>query len=350
MSHRCVVLFCAMVVAVAFAPVSVAYAQSNSEWSVPRTAAGQPDLQGVWDFRTLTPLQRPDDRAEQALLTEEEVAEIEARSAASAVEADQPSEVRSEPLPAGQNVGGYNNFWFDRGAGVVDDRRTSLINDPVDGRVPALRDGIRHQLGSLGEDLPSPRPILYRAGGAGVDGPEDRGLAERCILGFNSGPPMLPGGYNQNMQLFQTTDHVVILNEMVHDSRIIPMDGREHLPGDMQQWMGDSRGYWDGDTLVVETTNFTEKTASFNPSVMVAMGSGENLRLIERFTRVDEETLSYEYSVYDPKTFTRPFSAEIPMKRGAAPIFEYACHEGNYGLLNILRGARDDEAKTAALN
>ena len=186
MSHRCVVLFCAMVVAVAFAPVSVAYAQSNSEWSVPRTAAGQPDLQGVWDFRTLTPLQRPDDRAEQALLTEEEVAEIEARSAASAVEADQPSEVRSEPLPAGQNVGGYNNFWFDRGAGVVDDNRTSLIVSPENGRVPARQPGVEMVTLSLGEDLPGTRPVRVRAAGIGADHWEDRGLAERCLLGFNS--------------------------------------------------------------------------------------------------------------------------------------------------------------------
>ena len=345
MIQRCLVASLALAALVVLAPAA---SQAQEEgWTVPRTAAGQPDLQGVWDFRTLTPLQRPANRAE-ATLTAEEAAEIEARSVAAAAAADQPSEVRTEPLPAGQDVGGYNAFWFDRGAGVVDDRRTSLIVDPPNGRVPALRQGARHQIGSLGEDFASARPILYRAGGAGVDGPEDRGLAERCLLGFNSGPPMLPGGYNQNMQLFQTPDHVVILNEMVHDSRIVPLDGRPHLPDDMRQWMGDSRGYWDGDTLVVETTNFTDRTASFNPSVMEAMGTGENMRLIERFTRVDDETLSYEYTVYDPSTFAQPITAEIPMKQGAAPLFEYACHEGNYGLLNILRGARDDEAATAA--
>ena len=344
MSHRFVTFALVVVAIVALAPIA-ANAQSDS---TPRLADGTPDLSGVWDFRTLTPLQRPSDRSEQALLTEEEVAEIEAQSVANAAEADLPSEVRTEPLPAGQNVGGYNNFWFDRGADVVADRRTSLIFDPPNGRVPPLRQDARHQIGSLGEDVPSNRPIRYRAGGAGVDGPEDRGLAERCLLGFNSGPPMLPGGYNQNMQLFQTPTHVAILNEMVHDSRIIPLDDRPHLPGDVRQWMGDSRGYWDGDTLVVETTNFTDKTASFNPSVMVAMGTGTNLRLIERFTRVDTDTLSYEYSVHDPKTFASTISAEIPMKRGGAPLFEYACHEGNYGMLNILRGARDDERATAA--
>ena len=343
MSHRFVTFALVVVAIVALAPIA-ANAQSDS---TPRLADGTPDLSGVWDFRTLTPLQRPSDRSEQALLTEEEVAEIEAQSVANAAEADLPSEVRTEPLPAGQDVGGYNNFWFDRGADVVDDRRTSLIFDPPNGRVPPLRQDARHQIGSLGEDVPSNRPIRYRAGGAGVDGPEDRGLAERCLLGFNSGPPMLPGGYNQNMQLFQTPTHVAILMEMVHDSRIIPLDDRPHLPGDVRQWMGDSRGYWDGDTLVVETTNFTDKTASFNPSVMVAMGTGTNLRLIERFTRVDTDTLSYAYSVHDPKTFTSTISAEIPMKRGTA-LFEYACHEGNYGMLNILRGARDDERATAA--
>ncbi len=349
MSHRCVAVVVAMVAGVALAPVAVAgQAQSDATWTAPRTADGKPDLQGVWDFRTLTPLQRPRTRADQGLLTAEEAAEIEARAVARAAEADKPTVVRTEPLPVGAPVGGYNNFWFDRGAGVVDDRRTSLIIDPPDGRIPPLTPEARRQIGSLGEDLPSVRPIRYRTGGSGVDGPEDRGLAERCILGFNSGPPMLPGGYNQNMQLFQTPEHVVILNEMVHDARIVPLDGRPHLPQHLRQWMGDSRGYWEGDTLVVETTNFTDKTASFNPSVMVAIGTGENLRLIERFTLVKADTLSYEYTVNDPTTFTRPFTAVLPMKRGNAPLFEYACHEGNYGLLNILRGARDAEQAAAA--
>ena len=184
-------------------------------------------------------------------------------------------------------------------------------------------------------------------GGIGTHGPEDRGLAERCLLGFNTGPPIVPGGYNQNMQLFQTPDHVVILNEMVHDARIVPLDGRDPLPEDMRQWMGSSRGHWEGDTLVVETTNFTGLTSSFSPSVVSAIGTGRTLHLTERFRRVAEDTLLYEFTVNDPTSFTRAFTAAIPMKRGAAPLFEYACHEGNYGMLNLLSGARAQERETS---
>ncbi len=304
--------------------------------SVPRLPDGTPDLQGVWDFRTLTPLQRPEDQA--AELTAEEAAEVEAAAVQRAIEADRPSEVRTEPLPAGGDVGAYNNFWFDRGAGVVDDRRTSLIVDPPDGRVPEARPGVDQQ----GPGPGATRPVRFRVGGIGSDGPEDRGIAERCLLGFNTGPPIVPGGYNQNIQIFQTADHVVILNEMVHDSRIVPLDGRAPLPGDLRQWLGSSRGRWEGDTLVVETTNFTANTASFSPSVVQSIGSGETLHLIERFSRLDEETLLYEYTVDDPVTFTRPFTVALPMKRGSE-MFEYACHEGNYGMQNLLSGARAEE-------
>ena len=221
MSHRCLVLVLSAVAALA--PVSVAEAQSNATWTTPLTADGHPDLQGVWDFRTLTPLQRPTDRADQAVLSEEEVAEIEATTLQRVAEADKPSEVRTEPLPAGQNVGGYNNFWFDRGAGRR--RRPAYVTDHRTVRTGECRDSAVTcdiRLARWRADLPSERPIRYRAGGAGIDGPEDRGLAERCILGFNSGPPILPGGYNQNIQICsRPPDHVVILNEMVHDPRII---------------------------------------------------------------------------------------------------------------------------------
>jgi hypothetical protein len=308
---------------------------------VPRTADGHPDLQGVWDFRTLTPLQRPEDRGDQAVLTAEEAAEIEARAAQSAIDADQPSEVRTEPLPVGP-VGGYNNFWFDRGAGVVDGNRTSLITSPENGRVPALQPGVEMVTLSLGEDLPGTQPVRVRAAGIGADHWQDRGLAERCLLGFNSGPPIVPAGYNQNLQIFQTADHVAILHEMVHDVRIVPLDGRPALPNHMRQWMGDSRGYWDGDTLVVESRNYSEKTSSFSPSVTMAAGDGTTLHLTERFTRVADDTLLYEFTIDDMTTFTAPIVAQMSMKRGEA-MFEYACHEGNYGLPNILAGARQAE-------
>ena len=337
---------------------AASFAQGSGDWTTPRTADGQPDLQGVWDFRTLTPLQRPEDRGAQATLTAEEAAEIEQQSVERAVEADLPSEIRTEPLPDGGNlsaaergalVGGYNTFWFDRGAGVVDDRRTSLITEPSDGRLPALQPDFDMVELSLSEDRPGVRPVRVRAAGIYPNSYEDRGLAERCLLGFNSGPPIVPAGYNQNLQVFQTPDHVVILHEMVHDARIVPLDGRDHLPEGVRQWMGDSRGYWDGDTLVVESKNYTDKTSSFSPSVTMAAGDGTTLHLTERFTRVAEDTMLYEFIVNDETTFTQPFSAAIPMKRGNA-MFEYACHEGNYGLLNILSGARQKERETQNQN
>ena len=308
-----------------------------------RLPDGSPNLQGVWDFRTLTPLQRPEDQADKLVLTTEEAAEVESQAAARTAAANAPSEVRTEPLPVGGNIGAYNSDWVDQGARIVDDQRTSLIVDTPDGRLPALQPGIELDVLSLGEDLPGVRPVRVRAAGIGADSYEDRGLSERCLLGFNSGPPIVPAGYNQNIQLFQTSDHIVILHEMVHDARIVPLDGRDPLPDTVRQWMGSSRGYWDGDTLVVETTNFTGKTASFNPSVSTAAGSGTTLHLTERFRRVADDTLLYEYTVDDSATFTRPFTAVLPMKRGEA-MFEYACHEGNYGLFNMLFGARVEEA------
>ena len=334
---------------------SVSAVSAQTVFEPRRLADGRPDLQGVWDFRTLTPLERPEAQADKAVLTAEEAAEVESQAAARTAAANAPSEVRTEPLPVGGNVGAYNSYWVDQGASVVDDQRTSLIVDTPDGRLPALRPGIEMAVLSLGEDLPGVRPVRVRAAGIGADSYEDRGLSERCLLGFNSGPPIVPAGYNQNIQLFQTPDHVVILHEMVHDARIVPLKlaGRDPLPDTVRQWMGSSRGYWDGDTLVVETTNFTEcpnlhrKTASFNPSVATAAGSGTTLHLTERFRLVADATLLYEYTVDDSTTFTRPFSAVLPMKRGDA-MFEYACHEGNYGLFNMLAGARVAESEATS--
>ena len=319
-------------VALLVAPLAV-QAQSGAG-EPPRTAYGRPDLQGVWDFRTITPLQRPAALGDKAVLTAEEAAQTEAQWA----------DVKLFDRPAREGeVIAYNDFWLDLGTSVVGTRRTSLIVDPPDGRLPPLVPDVPRQIASLDADLPGERPVRYRAGGIGADGPEDRGVGVRCILGFNSGPPIMPSGYNNNMQLFQTPDHVVVVTEMVHDARVIPLDGRAHLPAHVRQWNGDSRGHWDGDTLVVETTNFTGKTASFNDNITTAIGTGETLHLTERFTRIDAETLLYEYTVEDPTAFTRPFTVAQPMRKNAWQMFEYACHEGNYGMTNMLTGARIQE-------
>ena len=168
------------------------------------------------------------------------------------------------------------------------------------------------------------------------------------MIGFNAGPPVIPGGYNENLQIFQTPDYVVVLHEMVHDARVVPLDGHPHLPEGIRQWIGEPRGYWDGDTLVIESTNFSDKTLSFNDSLTSGMGTGKTLHLTERFRRVGADTLEYEYTVNDPATFTRPFTGMIPMTKTEGPIFEYACHEGNYGLMDILAGARMEEQEQAA--
>lgn len=307
-----------------------------------RTPWGHPDLQGVWDYRTITPLERPAELAETAVFTAEEASTYQI------LENRRQNRDLVDPSKGGalyppESQGGvvpYNEFWYDRGTTLVGDRRTSLITDPPHGHLPARHAGAIEQIGSAGEDLPGTRPVRYRAGGIGADGPEDRGLGERCILGFNSGPPLIPSAYNNNIQLFQTPTHVVIYHEMVHDARIIPLDRRPHLPNGIQQWMGDGRGHWEGQTLVVETTNFTDKTASFSPSITSAVGTGKTLTLIERFTRTHQDALLYEYTIDDPSVYTRRFTAVIPMQRSELPVFEYACHEGNRGLANILVGAR----------
>ena len=301
-----------------FIPLSAA-AQEGAP-AAPRTSWGAPDLQGVWDFRTATPLERPEELADIDVLTDEQAAEVIERL-----------EQRWTSLAEGSesDPGAYNQFWFDYGTSVTDDRRTSLIVDPPDGRIPALT--------ADGEARAQARRDRRRDHPA--DSWEDRGIAERCILGFNAGPPMESSAYNNIMQVFQTPDHVVILNEMVNDSRIVPLDGRPHLPGHVEQWRGDSRGRWEGETLVIETTNFTADTS--------VRGSGPGLNLVERLTRVDDGTLLYEYTVDDPASFERPWSVAMPMKMSADPVFEYACHEGNYGMEGILAGARADEREAA---
>jgi len=334
-SYRTLARYGAVILAAGLGASPAGGQDSDAAWEPPRLSDGRPDLQGVWDFRTATPFQRPEGFGVR--LTEEQAAAIEAGAAAAQQAADRP--------PTEGNVGAYNAFWLDFGTNVGDNRRASLIVDPASGRLPALAEGVARQVGSLDVDLVGERPWRVRSAGIGADGPEDRGLAERCLVGFNSGPPMMPSAYNNNMQLFQTSDHVVILNEMVHDVRVISLQAGEHLPATVEQWSGDSRGRWEGDTLVVESQNFSDKRAAFEPNALMALGVGSTLRLVERFTRVGEDTLLYEYTVNDPETFVEPFTAAVPMRQSENLIYEYACHEGNYGMVNALSGARAAEVE-----
>ena len=288
--------------------------------NAPRLADGRPDLQGTWNFATLTPLQRPSDLAGKTTLSDEEIAGLVQRAEARRTAAD------SAALPAG-SVGGYNQFWYEPGTSVSADKRSSLIIDPPDGRIPALTPEAQKRVQANRDRLRRP-----------ADGPEDRDAPERCLLGYNSGPPMVPGGYNQNAQLVQTGDYLMILNEMVHDARIVPLDGRARMAGDVRPWMGESRGHWEGDTLVVETRGF--KDIVWNQFNQWNMASTDAMRLTERFTRVSPQLLHYEFTVSDPGTWTRPWTAALLMERTDELIYEYACHEGNYGMQGILRGAR----------
>lgn len=345
MRDRVFVALCASIVCLAVAgpPASAQRASGSAEQSkVPRRADARPDLEGVWDFRSITPLERPKELGNKEWFTAEEAAAAEKQAAASAAEQD-----RRTP---GDVARAYNSFWMD-GVASAKARRTSIIVDPPDGRLPPTVPGTFRQQGSYGADWTAgARPIRYRGGGLYPAGPEDRGLAERCLVGFNSGPPLLPGGYNQNIQIFQTSSHVAILHEMVHDVRIVPLDARPRLPGAISQWMGDARGRWEGDTLVIESTNFTDKILSFNDSSQSGMGTGKTLHLTERFRRVDAETLEYSFTVNDPSTFTRPFTGILPLRKSREPLFEYACHEGNYAMKNMLAGARHKEEAAAKVS
>ena len=294
--------------------------------TTPLTPWGQPDLQGVWDFRTITPMERPDDLADKEFLTAEEAAELE--------KARRDRDAGRDDEVPGDIVGNYNQFWFDRGSDVIETRRTSLIVDPPDGRVPDLTPEAQSAQARLEEARRGVGPHQPTPGGWVEDlGPN--GLQVRCVTGFNSGPPMTPGGYNNNVQLFQTPDYVVLLNEMNHNVRVVPLDQRPHV--DLPQWSGDSRGRWDGDTLVVETINFLRETSFMRGQ------SGANLRLTERFTRTSADSLRYQVTVEDPQTWTRPWTYEVPMLLNPDPIYEYACHEGNYAMEVILAGARSEE-------
>jgi len=298
------------------------------DYEVPETQWGQPDLQGVWNFSSTIPLERPAFFADKAYLTEQDLATIKART--------------EQGLQAINNigVGGYNTFWTEMGG--TGDNRTSLIMYPENGRMPDTVEGVAIQVGGLGPDEPGTRPTRMVVGGIAKDGPEDRGISERCIVGFNSGPPFTPNLYNNNVQIVQAKDTVVIMTEMIHDARIVPLTDKPALSGDVRLWTGDSRGYWDGETLVVETRNFNNLTQSFG-----VYGSAEDKLLSERFTRTDEFTVEYEFTVEDPSTFKDKIVAMVPMSKVDGLMYEYACHEGNYGLLNTLRGERISEQREA---
>ena len=293
---------------------------ANKTWTPPRTPDGQPDLGGVYTNASAIPLERHKDLGAKEFFTKEEAAAYAAKA-----------KVRQEVVGPGTYGDVHYNmsqFGLDRGQGEFPATlRTSLIVGP-DGHVPPLLPAAKARMAA--------RAAANK--GHEFDGPENRSLAERCILWPNEGPPMLPESYNSNVQIVQGPGYVAVLQEMIHDVRIIPTDGRPHLPPEVRQLMGDSRGHWEGNTLVVDTTNFTDRTAF--------RGSGENLHVVERFTPTDANTVTYQFTVSDPSTWEKSWSGEVLMTKIDSPIFEYACTEGNYGLRNNLSGARASEKNT----
>ncbi len=323
--------------------------QARPAYEVPRTPWGHPDFQGVWNIATLTPVERPDNVGGRLELTEDEARDIEEQERRRVLARAQPSDPNRDAPAVGAPVGGYNNFWIDRGdsAFMINGKyRTSIIVDPADGKIPPqIAEAQRRNAGARGTVVRPTSDAPESGGPAGrgaFDDMELRPLGERCILGFGStsGPPTLPNYfYNNYKQIVQTPDHVMILVEMVHDVRIIPLN-QPHVPSSIRKWMGDSVGRWEGDTLVVETTNFTNKTRF--------RGSSEHLKVVERFTRVDDGTILYRFTVEDPHTWATPWTGEYPWVRSNERIYEYACHEGNYALENIMRGARYLEQQEAS--
>ena len=313
--------------AVCLFPVLCFAAENGETYSVPRTEWGQPDLQGVWNFSSNTPMLRPAQFGTRQYLTDDEVEELNARLAAQDAAGDAALQISGVDES-------YNDFWIES-AGLGDARLTSHVIYPENGRLPPLRtDAFMADL-----SRPPDRPVRITLGILfGADGPEDRSLSDRCLIGFNAGPPITPSFYNNNLQIVQGKDHVVVLTEMVHDARIVALDNREHLPEKLGFWTGDSRGYWEGDSLVVETRNFNGLTNSFSNA-----GSSESKHLIEKFTRVAHDRIDYEFTVNDSATFTDRIVGLIPLYKVAGLLYEYACHEGNRAMVNILRGARVEE-------
>jgi hypothetical protein len=320
-------------VAVAGHPALGAQAPANGgnahSWAVPRTPGGRPDLQGVWTNATLTPLERPRNLADRAFLTEEEAAALEAQAAGRQAAADQPG-ARQQALARG-DIGSYNQFWFDSGTTILPTRQTSLVVDPPDGRVPLRAEAEARRDEALARS---------------TEAPEFMSVWDRCI---SRGVPgwIIPAGYNNAYQIVQTKDFIVIHAEMIHDARIIPLDGRPPLPSTVQLLEGDSRGRWEGDTLVVETTNFGDRNwiaTSAASGRIKGIPQSPALRIVERLTRVAADRIDYEARIEDPAVFTRPWTLAFPLMRDDEyRIYEYACHEGNRAVEGVLRGARYQE-------
>ena len=310
---------------VAQAPTTASKSPAPAKkWTLARTPDGQPDLQGFWTNTTYVPLQRPKDVTKE-FYTKEEMNEVIKKAAATESEQTEPGTIADVHYD-------FTQFGLDRSQGTLAlNLRTSLIVNPESGRLPPLSDEGQKRAAERAEER-------KRMGGQ-FDAAQNQPLSVRCIIMDRIGPPMLAGAYNNNYQIVQVPGYVMILVEMIHDVRIIPLDGRPQLPHQVRQWTGSYRGRWEGETLVVETTNFNGK----NPF----QGSSENMKLTERFTRVDENTIRYQFTVDDPSTWTRPWSAEVPWAKTKGPLFEHACHEGNYGLGNILSGARLEEKRAA---
>jgi hypothetical protein len=327
-----------------------------SGWRVPRTAHGHPDLQGDWTNATITPMQRPS--GQDRVLSRDQVRAIEGDREEFIEELAAPSDPdRGAPDAGGVyygdllfdaasgGTGGYNYFWIDAGDQVAiydGEPRSSLVTNPDNGRIPALTaEARRRQAERMAQ---SSRFGEY-------DNPESRPISDRCIMSFgsNAGPPMLPNYfYNNNYTIVQTADHIMIMAEMVHDVRVIRLGERRPLPGHIRPWMGESWGWWEGNTLVIETTHL--RPEQLNAHGYVYPGGSEDMRVIERLTRVDENTINYEFTVDDPTTYTAPWGGQVPFKRQPGLVYEYACHEGNHAMSNILSGARAEERRAASAN
>jgi hypothetical protein len=348
--------------AIAFAALPIAAQMSRA--NLPRMADGHPDLQGTYDLATMTPIERlPGD---PPALSKEQAETLQKAEAARRAKDATRLDPNRPPLPVGGDttpgksffevlekvgggaVGGYDRLWLNQGTAynVVDGQiRTSIVIDPPDGHVPPFNDAAKKRR-SGGRALPTSDTTedqeVKAAPPGDFDNPEQRPLGERCILGFGStsGPPALPDYfYNDLHQIVQTSDSIMILTEMVHDARVVRMNA-QHLPKNIRRWMGDSVGHWEGDPLVIDTTNFNDKTRF--------RGSTENLHVVERLSRIDARTLLYRFTVEDPETWDRPWTGEMAWPATSQPMYEYACHEGNYALGDVLRGARRQESEAAA--